>query len=159
MKSDLAGLRSDHDPVTSPSHYRGTSGIQSIEITHAYRLGPDLTQAVDYILRAGKKTPDPRQDLAKAVFYLRYAATLPRDIVFGVPAAPCGTHASGMTRPTPAEVAADFGLCQYRAQALGLTLRPYPHKTDLEAAACQVEMAIEAYAASLLPAVNSGRAA
>lgn len=139
-----------HDPVNAPAHYRGRSGLQSIEITHAYRLGPDLTQAVDYILRAGRKTPDPRQDLAKAVFYLRYAAKQPRDVVFGFP---------GTLKPTPAEIAADFGLCQYRAQALGLILRPYPHKTDLEAAACQVEMAIEAYAASLLPAVNSGRAA
>lgn len=145
-----AGLRPDHDPVKSPSHYRGRSGQQSIEITHAYRLGPDLTQAVDYILRAGRKTPDPRQDLAKAAFYLRFAAGLRRDVVFGMPSA---------LRPAPAEIAADFGLCQYRAQALGLMLRPYPHNGDLEAAACQVEMAIEAYAMSLLPAANTGRAA
>ena len=34
-----------NDPVNAPSHYRGRSGLQSIEITHAYRLGPDLTQA------------------------------------------------------------------------------------------------------------------
>lgn len=151
MSTDLAGPRPDHhDPVKSPSHYRGASGIQSIDITHAYRLGPDLTQAVDYILRAGRKTPDPRQDLAKAAFYLRYATGHGRDLVFGVP---------GVTQPTPAEVAADFGLCQYRGQALGLILRPFPHKTDLEAAACQIEMAIEAYTASLLPAVHNGRAA
>lgn len=151
MSTDLAGLRPDHhDPVKSPSHYRGASGIQSIEITHAYRLGPDLTQAVDYILRAGRKTPDPRQDLAKAAFYLRYAAGHGRDLVFGVP---------GVTQPTPAEVAADFGLCRYRAEALGLILLVFPHATDLDEAACKLEMAIEAYAAALLPAVNSGRAA
>lgn len=133
-------MSQQHDPVKAPSHYRGKSGRQSIDITHAYRLGPDLTQAVDYILRAGRKTPDPRQDLAKAAFYLRYAASQPRDLVFGFP---------GALRPTPAEVAADFDLCVRRAQALGLILRPFPHKTDLEAAACQIELAIEAFTASL----------
>lgn len=139
-----------HDPVNAPSHYRGSSGIQSIDITHAYRLGPDLTQAVDYILRAGRKTADPRQDLAKAAFYLRYAGTHARDLVFGVPAAP---------RPSPAEIAADFGLCLHRAQALGLALRPLPSPGDCIAAADQIGMAIAVHTSSLLPAVNTGRAA
>lgn len=149
---DACGHPKAHqETITSPAHYRGRSGLQSIDITHAYRLGPDLTQAVDYILRAGKKTPDPRQDLAKAVFYLRYAARHARDLVFGFP--------RGVLKPAPADVAADFGLDLYRAEALGLILLPYPHATDLDAAACKLEMAIEAYTSSLLPAANTGRAA
>lgn len=139
-----------NDPVRGPAHYRGASGVQSIDITHAYRLGPDLTQAVDYILRAGRKTLDPRQDLAKAAFYLRYAAKRRVDLVFGFPSS---------LKLTPAEIAADFGLCVHRAQALGLILRTFPHAGDLEDAACKVDMAIEAFTSALLPAANTGRAA
>lgn len=140
-----------HDPaVKSPAHYRGKSGLQSIEVTHAYRLGPDLTQAVDYLLRAGRKTPDPRQDLAKAVFYLRYAAGLPRDRVFAIPEGP---------RPTPAEVAHDFALDLGRSQALGLILRPLPSANDCEQAACLLDLEIERETLARLPSVNTGRAA
>ncbi len=134
-------MSTNHDPVNSPSHYRGKSGRQSIEITHAYRLGPDLTQAVDYILRAGKKTLDPRQDLAKAAFYLRYAAKLQRDLGFG---------GFFLPRPTPAEVAEDFDLNPHLTSALGYILRSYPNESDLTEAIYHVEEAIEAYTATSL---------
>lgn len=139
-----------HDPINAPSHYRGRSGRQSIEITHAYRLGPDLTQAVDYILRAGRKTADPRQDLAKAVFYLRYAAATGRDLSFGFPES---------LQPTAAQVAADFDLDAHRAAALELILRPWPMPAEAAIAVRHVEAAIEAYTATLLPVANTGRAA
>lgn len=142
--------RPAHDPVHRPSHYVGLSGRQSIEITHAWRLGPDLTQAVDYILRAGRKTPDPRQDLGKAVFYLRYAAQVGRDFTFGHPLA---------VWPDAVEVAIDFGLDPHCAAALALVLRPYPTADDCLAAALHVDLAIDSWTAANLPAANSGRAA
>lgn len=126
-----------HDPVKSPSHYRGASGLQSIEITHAYRLGPDLTQAVDYILRAGRKTPDPRQDLAKAAFYLRYAATC-RDRVFGAPLPLPGGYAVH-------EIARDFGLTRRREWVLGLILKPNPSEFDLYQCADMIDLEIEVW--------------
>lgn len=144
-------LTHPNDPVTRPSHYCGASGVQSIAVTHAYRLGPDLSLAVDYLLRAGREKPDPRQYLAIASFYLRYAARTAFDVaVFGIP----------KNVPwTPAEVAAEFELDAHRAMALGLILQPLPCRADLEAAACKLDMAAEAYAVSLLPVANSGRAA
>lgn len=140
-----------YDPATvsGPAHYRGASGRQSIEITHLYRLGPDLTQAVDYILRAGRKTKDPRQDLAKAVYYLRFAAGLARavtgsgDLVFGMPRPGA---------PSPAAIAADFGLCARRALALAYILEPFPLPTHLELAASAIVAASEAYTAASMPA-------
>lgn len=144
-------MSSSHlEGVVSPSHYRGRSGREAIEITHAYRLGPDLTQAVDYILRAGRKTPDPRQDLAKAVFYLRYAASTGRDLSFGFPES---------LQQSAAHVAADFDIDGYLARALDHILKPWPQPAEAALAARHVEAAIEAYTASMLPAVNTGRAA
>lgn len=140
-----------HDPVQSPSHYRGASGLQSIEITHAYRLGPDLTQAVDYILRAGRKTPDPRQDLAKAAFYLRYAAGC-RDLVFGHPYAPPKGYSL-------AEIAADFGLTARRISALSEILGPRPHAGGLRLAALCLDEEIAEWTAAHLHAANAGRSA
>lgn len=141
---------SQHDPVQSPSHYRGASGIQSIAITHAYRLGPDLTQAVDYILRAGRKTSDPRQDLGKAAFYLRYAGKHARDLVFGLPTE---------TRPTPSEITADFDLDAYRALALAEVLAPHPTPDRLLVAAGLLDRASDAWSRAQMPAANTGRAA
>lgn len=139
------------DAINAPSHYRGRSGLQSIEVTHAWRLGPDLTQAVDYILRAGRKTPDPRQDLAKAVFYLRYAQKQPDAyLTFGAPRD---------NRPTVATVVDDFGLDPLRAVALAAILVPYPTDADCERAAVYVERAIEWYVRQSLPAAQSWSAA
>lgn len=135
------------DPVNSPSHYQGKTGRQSIEVTHQYRLGPDLTQAFDYIVRAGRKTPDPRQDLKKAAFYLRYAANLQgHDLKFGFP------HS---LRPSVDEIRADFDLCEHRAKAIERILATLPTRADCLAAAEFCEMAIEAYTRSLLPAARA----
>lgn len=136
------------DPVNAPSHYQGKSGRQSIEITHQFRLGPDLTQAFDYIVRAGRKTPDPRQDLRKAAFYLRYAANLQgADRVVGFP------HS---LRPSADEIRADFDLCEHRGKAIELILSTFPTRADCLAAAEACEMAAEAYTRSQLPAAHVG---
>lgn len=139
------------DPaVQSPQHYRGFSGIQSIEITHAYRLGPDLTQAVDYILRAGRKTADPRQDLAKAAFYLRYAARHGRDLVFGEPTDP---------RPSPYQIVRDFALCNYGAIVIAEILASDPQPDRLLVAASWLDRMIERGMARLPVTAGTGSAA
>lgn len=118
---------SKSDLINSPDRYRGASGMQSIEITEAYRLGPHLTQAFDYIVRAGRKTPDPRQDLRKAVYYLRRAVSQRVELRFGFP--------RDERRPTPQQVSADFGLDVPRSLAVGCILHSWPCHTDIAQAA------------------------
>ncbi len=109
----------DHHPINKPRHYVGRSGIEVIEITHAYRLGPDLTQAVQYILRAGRKTPDPREDLRKAAFYCRYAARQPM-------AMRIMPGAVDVMVPRPLAIAADFDLVVPLSRALAILLSQWP---------------------------------
>jgi len=56
------------DPI-NPAHYHG-SKLQAIEVIEDFDLGYCLGNALKYILRAGKKTADPVQDLKKAIWYL-----------------------------------------------------------------------------------------
>jgi hypothetical protein len=117
-----------HDAVTAPSHYRGTSGLQSIDVTEAWRLGPHLTQAVDYLLRAGRKSADPRQDLLKAAWYVRRASARPLpDLRFAVAAnLPPHFH--------PVVVAADFRLEPARAAVLLAIYRAVASADDVPVA-------------------------
>ena len=64
------------DAVNSPSHY--TMGrIEVIEALEDWGLSFHLANAVKYIARAGKKDPAKyREDLSKAVWYLRRAIEL-----------------------------------------------------------------------------------
>ena len=57
------------DPVNHPDHYN-QNGMESIDVIEAFELDFHLGNAVKYILRAGKKTDDPRQDLEKAAWYI-----------------------------------------------------------------------------------------
>jgi hypothetical protein len=58
--------------VNHPSHYGGRDNpYEAIKIIEAYKLGFHLGNAIKYILRAGKKTSDPTEDLEKAIFYLK----------------------------------------------------------------------------------------
>lgn len=134
------------DPARAPAHYRGQSGRQSIEITEAYRLGPHLTQALDHILRAGRKTSDPRQDLAKAAWYCRRAADhADPPLSFGLPR-------EGV--PTAADLAADFGIaCPHRQTALGWITTPYPVAEECIAAAEAIDLAIASIDAPALVGV------
>lgn len=57
------------DNVNHPSHYVGFSnGAEVIDITE--NLSFNLGNVVKYVSRAGKKTPNPLEDLEKARFYL-----------------------------------------------------------------------------------------
>lgn len=59
----------DNDPVSHPAHYTAhPSGIECIQITR--HMPFNLGNAFKYIWRAGLKSPDKKQDLKKAVWYL-----------------------------------------------------------------------------------------
>ena len=58
--------------VNHPSHYGGEDNpYEAIKVIEAHNLGFHLGNAIKYILRAGKKTSDPTEDLNKAIFYLK----------------------------------------------------------------------------------------
>lgn len=57
------------DNVNHPKHYKGKT-LEVIDVLEDFKLGYHLGNAVKYILRAGKKNPDHREDLQKAIWYL-----------------------------------------------------------------------------------------
>jgi len=57
------------DPV-NPSHYRDLKP-EPIDVIEGWNLGFHLGNAVKYIARAGRKTPDGLGDLRKAAWYLQ----------------------------------------------------------------------------------------
>lgn len=59
-----------NDPVSHPAHYT-TGKIECIEYIEDKQLGFHLGNAVKYITRAGKKSPDKKiEDLRKAMWYI-----------------------------------------------------------------------------------------
>ena len=56
------------DAVNHPAHYKLANGVEVIDLTE--QLSFNLGNVVKYVSRAGKKTPDPLEDLLKAQFYL-----------------------------------------------------------------------------------------
>lgn len=69
----------NNDAVNHPSHY--TSGkYEVIDFIECWGFGFHLGNAVKYISRAGKKDPAKiKEDLEKAIWYLRRARTLRHD--------------------------------------------------------------------------------
>lgn len=63
-----AELLCHSDPV-NPDHYRNLA-VEPINAIEAWHLGFHLGNAVKYIARAGRKTPDVLTDLRKAAWYL-----------------------------------------------------------------------------------------
>lgn len=55
---------------TNPSHYK-TLKPEPIEVIEAWGLDFRLANAVKYIARQGRKTPDGRKDLEKAIWYIQ----------------------------------------------------------------------------------------
>jgi hypothetical protein len=56
------------DTVNHPKHYNGhPSGIECIDIVEHYNF--NLGNAIKYVWRAGLKSDNPIEDLAKAVWY------------------------------------------------------------------------------------------
>lgn len=61
--------------VDHPSYYQGK--IEVIDFIEDKELGFHLGNAIKYIARAGKKTPDAKEDIEKAIWYLeRYIQTI-----------------------------------------------------------------------------------
>ena len=56
--------------VDHPTHYQGNN-FEVIDIINDYKLNFELGNAIKYILRAEKKG-NKKQDLEKAIWYLRY---------------------------------------------------------------------------------------
>ena len=55
--------------VTNPDHYRRhPSGVECITITEGFNF--NVGNAIKYLWRAGLKTEDPTEDLAKAAWYV-----------------------------------------------------------------------------------------
>ena len=60
-----------NDPVTNPSHYQTSTGLEAIDVIEAFFHDSfHLGNAFKYIARAGKKG-DYVEDLEKAAWYLR----------------------------------------------------------------------------------------
>lgn len=53
----------------SDSYYK-RNDIEAIDVIEAFELDFCLGNVVKYILRAGRKTPDKKADLQKALWYL-----------------------------------------------------------------------------------------
>lgn len=59
------------DQVNHPTHYN-SGRIEVIEALEDWKLGFHLANAVKYIARAGKKSPEKLvEDLEKAIWYIR----------------------------------------------------------------------------------------
>ena len=56
------------DPI-NPRHYAGLT-IEPIDVIEAWGLGFHLGNLVKYVARAGRKTPNPLEDLRKGLWYL-----------------------------------------------------------------------------------------
>jgi hypothetical protein len=55
------------DPI-NPDHYQFANGFQVIDLTE--QLSFNRGNVVKYVARAGRKSPNPLEDLMKARYYL-----------------------------------------------------------------------------------------
>tara|TARA_B100000214_G_scaffold281839_1_gene211484 strand:+ start:486 stop:758 length:273 start_codon:yes stop_codon:yes gene_type:complete len=61
------------EEVNHPSHYLKDSGFEVIDVVNAWDLNFQLSNAIKYVARAGKKDPKKViQDLEKAIWYIKY---------------------------------------------------------------------------------------
>jgi len=59
------------DPVVHPDHYQG-NGYEVLDIIEDFELNFNLGNVLKYILRAGRKDSELKEeDLEKALFYLK----------------------------------------------------------------------------------------
>ena len=67
------------DKVNHPDYYQADNGLEAIDVMEAFFSdNPLLFNAQKYLIRAGKKTQDPTEDLEKAIWYIRrYMDTQP----------------------------------------------------------------------------------
>lgn len=60
----------DYDFI-NPAHYKTKSGLESINVIEEFELNFNIGTAVAYLLRAGKKPGQPKeQDIKKSIWYL-----------------------------------------------------------------------------------------
>jgi len=60
------------DSVNHPAHYGGDTVYEHIKVVEAWGLNYALGNATKYIMRAGKKTDNPLEDLHKAIWYIQH---------------------------------------------------------------------------------------
>lgn len=60
------------EKINHPAHYLGDSPYEHIKVAEAWGLNYAIGSATKYLARAGKKTPDPIEDLKKAAWYLQH---------------------------------------------------------------------------------------
>jgi hypothetical protein len=58
------------ETVNSPEHYQSDKGMEAIDVIEAFNLNFNLGNVVKYVLRAGKKDGQGKDDLMKALWYL-----------------------------------------------------------------------------------------
>jgi hypothetical protein len=68
-RDELAVQAAQEDPI-NPQHYAGLS-IEPIDAIESWGLGFHLGNAVKYIARAGRKTPNMVIDLEKSIWYIQ----------------------------------------------------------------------------------------
>jgi hypothetical protein len=56
----------------TPNYYIGLTGIKAINVISDFQLSYNIGTAVTYLLRSGKKTQDPIEDIQKAIHHLSY---------------------------------------------------------------------------------------
>lgn len=64
-----AGQSEKADSAITPRHYTELTP-EPIEVIEGWGLGFCVGNAIKYLARAGRKSPDAREDLAKAVWYI-----------------------------------------------------------------------------------------
>ena len=72
-EAERAKQASVEQNVNSPKHYGGKDNVyEAIKVIEAHGMGHDfcLGNCLKYLLRAGKKTENPFEDLKKAQWYL-----------------------------------------------------------------------------------------
>jgi hypothetical protein len=70
MRDTLGRKQQPFDPVQKPAHYNlHPSGVEAIEITEHYNF--NIGNAIKYLWRAGLKSEDPKQDMEKAIWYIK----------------------------------------------------------------------------------------
>jgi hypothetical protein len=64
-----------HDPVNHPAHYT-FSKIEVLDAIEEWGVNFHTGNIIKYVVRAGRKTGNPLEDLKKAQFYLNRLITL-----------------------------------------------------------------------------------
>ena len=56
----------------TPNYYKGLKGMRAIDVISEFELTYNIGTAVTYLLRSGKKTQSPIEDIQKSIHHLQY---------------------------------------------------------------------------------------